>query len=120
MQATIAEWGRIDCVFNCAGVNPTAVPIEDTSDEYFDRLVNTNLRGPFNITRAVVPHLESGAAIVNVASTAGLRASRGYSIVRVAGVSSCILSPLMVNGGRVILQAAESNPGSRTTRNGDR
>lgn len=73
--------GRLDCVFNCAGINPTTLPITETTDAYFDKLVNANLRGPFNITRAVVPHLTRGAAIVNVASVEGLRASAGYSIV---------------------------------------
>lgn len=77
----IQDLQAIDFVFNCAGVNPTALAITDTSDEYFDKLVNTNLRGPYNITRSVVPHLKRGAAIVNVASVAGLRASWGFSIV---------------------------------------
>lgn len=79
---TLKTHGRIDGVFNCAGINPTALSITDTTDEYFDKLVNTNLRGPYNVTRAAVPHLKSGGVIVNVASVAGLRASPGYSIVR--------------------------------------
>ncbi|CAN8095959.1 unnamed protein product [Discula destructiva] len=77
---TIATHGRLDFVFNCAGINPTALPINETTDAYFDKLVSTNLRGPYNITRAAVPHLQKGAAVVNVASVAGLRASPGYSI----------------------------------------
>lgn len=77
----VGDLGGVDLVFNCAGINPTAVAVTDTTDEYFDRLVNTNLRGTFNITRAVVPHLRRGAAIVNVASVAGLRATKGYSVV---------------------------------------
>lgn len=77
-------YGRsVHLVFNCAGVNPTALDIGDTTDAYFDKLVNTNLRGPYNVTRAVAPFLEKGDAIVNVASVAGLRASRGFSIVSV-------------------------------------
>jgi len=72
--------GRIDFLFNCAGINPTGYSITDTTDAYFDKLVNTNLRGPYNMTRAVVPHLKSGSAIVNVSSTAGLRATAGFSI----------------------------------------
>ncbi|KAI1854538.1 hypothetical protein JX266_000656 [Neoarthrinium moseri] len=80
VQHTLASLGKIDFVFNCAGVNPTALEITETTDEYFDKLVNTNLRGPYNITRAVVPHLKEGGAIVNVSSTAGLRATKGFSI----------------------------------------
>ncbi|KAH6654101.1 hypothetical protein BKA67DRAFT_658427 [Truncatella angustata] len=80
VQHTLSELGKIDFVFNCAGVNPTALAITDTTDEYFDTLINTNLRGPYNVTRAAVPHLKSGAAIVNVSSQAGLRATNGFSI----------------------------------------
>ncbi|KAK9769968.1 hypothetical protein SCAR479_13358 [Seiridium cardinale] len=80
VRHTLSELGRIDFVFNCAGINPTALAITDTTDDYFDKLINTNLRGPYNITRSVVPHLKSGAAVVNVSSTAGLRATKGFSI----------------------------------------
>lgn len=82
MQHTLSELGgQLDFVFNCAGINPTALPITETTDEYFDKLVNTNLRGPYNVTRAAVPHLKAGAAVVNVSSQAGLRATNGFSIV---------------------------------------
>lgn len=71
----MAKAGRIDYVLNNAGVNPTAMPTADVPDAYWDKLVNTNLKGMFNITRAAIPHLKSGAAIVNVASICGQRAS---------------------------------------------
>ncbi|KAH8887171.1 short-chain dehydrogenase/reductase-like protein SDR [Thozetella sp. PMI_491] len=80
VAAIAADHGKIDGLFNCAGVNPTFFPLAETTDAYFDKLVNTNARGPFNLTRAVAPHLKAGSAIVNVASTAGLRASAGFSI----------------------------------------
>ncbi|MBE7180437.1 MAG: SDR family oxidoreductase [Terriglobus roseus] len=77
---TVAHYGRLDCVFNCAGVNPTAIALEDTSDEYFDLLVNTNLKSMFNITRAAIPHLKPGASFVNVASISGLSPSAHTSV----------------------------------------
>lgn len=49
---TVERFGGLDFVFNCAGVNPTAYPLTDTTDEYWDKLVNTNLRGTYNVTRA--------------------------------------------------------------------
>lgn len=76
-----ATGGRLDCVLNCAGVNPLARAVVDSTDADFDRFVNTNLRGPYNVIRAVAPHLRPGAGIVNVASTLGLRAHEGYAIV---------------------------------------
>ncbi len=80
ISAVLADHGKIDFLFNCAGVNPTNVPITEATDAYFDKLVNTNVRGPFNMSRSVIPHLKPGSAIVNVSSTAGLRASAGFSV----------------------------------------
>lgn len=52
VENTVKHFGRLDMVFNCAGVNPTAYPLTSTTDEYWDKLVNTNLRGTYNVTRA--------------------------------------------------------------------
>jgi NAD(P)-dependent dehydrogenase (short-subunit alcohol dehydrogenase family) len=77
---TIKELGKIDYVFNCAGVNPTSIPLEDTTDAYWDKLVNTNLKGVFLVTRACLPHLIRGSAIVNVSSISGIRGSALQSV----------------------------------------
>lgn len=87
---TVACLGRLDFVFNCAGVNPTAYALTDTSDEYWDLLVNTNLKGTYAISRAAIPHLERSAAslpahapspsIVNVTSIMGVSVSPNYAI----------------------------------------
>lgn len=74
------ELGNIDYVFNCAGVNPTSIPLEDTPDAYWDKLVNTNLKGVFLITRTCLPHLTRGSAIVNVSSISGIRGSALQSV----------------------------------------
>jgi len=90
----VAKLGRLDFVFNCAGVNPTAYPLTRTSDEYWDLLVNTNLRGTYAISRAAIPHLERAASfspssivhehaspsIVNVTSIMGVSVSANYAI----------------------------------------
>ncbi|KAK4561223.1 hypothetical protein LTR86_005178 [Recurvomyces mirabilis] len=80
VQDSIDRFGRLDFVFNCAGVNPTAYSLTDTTDEYYDKLMNTNVRGTYNITRAAIPHLQAGAAIVNTSSIMGVTASANYAI----------------------------------------
>ena len=80
VDATVQKFGRIDHVFNCAGVNPTSIPLEETSDEYWDKLVNTNLKGVFLVTRSCLPHLQRGASIVNVSSISGIRGSAMQSV----------------------------------------
>lgn len=72
VKAVMDTFDKIDYVFNCAGINPTAIPTEQISDNVWDKMVNTNLRGVFNVTRACLPHMQSGSAFVNVSSVAGL------------------------------------------------
>ena len=45
VTSIIDRFGRLDHVFNCAGVNPTAYALTETTDEYWDKLINTNLKG---------------------------------------------------------------------------
>jgi NAD(P)-dependent dehydrogenase (short-subunit alcohol dehydrogenase family) len=76
----IQTMGRIDFVLNNAGINPTAMATADVTDAYWDKMINTNLKGTFNMTRAAIPHLKAGAVIVNVASISGQRASPGVAV----------------------------------------
>lgn len=106
VAATIEKLGKIDHVFNCAGVNPTSIPLEETSDEYWDKLVNTNLKGVFITTRTCVPHLPRGASIVNVASICGIRGFAQYSVYcatkfGVIGMSKSLALELGPKGVRV-------------------
>ncbi|KAJ4987433.1 3-alpha-(or 20-beta)-hydroxysteroid dehydrogenase [Stagonosporopsis vannaccii] len=80
VSATVAALGGIDHVFNCAGVNPTSIPLEETSDAYWEKLVNTNLKGVFVVTRTCLPHLSPGSSIVNVSSISGIRGSAMQSV----------------------------------------
>jgi 3-oxoacyl-[acyl-carrier protein] reductase len=69
------ELGGPDCLVNNAGWT-ARVPhrqLDDLSDEIWDRVFATNLRGPFYCVRAAVPHMErrGGGAIVNITSVAG-------------------------------------------------
>ncbi|KAI4639077.1 hypothetical protein J4E93_009567 [Alternaria ventricosa] len=80
VDSTIKGLGRLDYVFNCAGVNPTSMKLEDTDEEYWDKLVNTNLKGVFLVTKACLPYLQRGSAIVNVSSVSGIRGSALQSV----------------------------------------
>ncbi|KAK8188316.1 3-oxoacyl-reductase [Phyllosticta capitalensis] len=72
---------KLHHVFNCAGVNPTSYKLEETTDEYWDKLMSVNLRGVYNITRATIPHMVSpGGSYVNVSSICGLHPSAHQAI----------------------------------------
>lgn len=72
VDKVVARYGRIDHVFNCAGINPTKLDTATVSDDYWDKLLDTNLKSVFNFTRACLPHMGAGASFVNVSSVAGL------------------------------------------------
>ena len=72
VSAAIARHGRIDAVVNNAAVGPTGTVL-DTDEATFDAIMAVNVKGPFLLCRAVIPHFRSGGggAIVNVGSGAG-------------------------------------------------
>lgn len=78
-EIVAAAGDRIDILCNCAAILGRAAFMEEMSPVEWDRIIATNLTGPFLVTRAVIPAmLKNGrGAIVNVASIAGL--GRGQS-----------------------------------------
>jgi NAD(P)-dependent dehydrogenase (short-subunit alcohol dehydrogenase family) len=70
----VRELGGLTILVNNAGVIG-AGPVETTTTEEWDRVVDTDLKGPFLFCRAAIPHLKAvkGSSIVNVCSVAGVR-----------------------------------------------
>ncbi len=86
-----AAFGHLDILVNNAGVTHLPTPLEDVSEEDFDRVFNVNMKSVYLTARAFVPAMKArgAGAILNVASTAGLsprpnlnwyNASKGWMI----------------------------------------
>ena len=75
VATTVAELGRIDCVFNAAG-HADFGPIEEWSLERWNRMLGVHAGGTFLSCKHTLPHLRAagGGAIVNVASIAAITA----------------------------------------------
>src|SRR6266852_4757824 len=73
VREVFASMGSPDLLVNVAGI-AIAATVLDTSDQDWNRVINTNLTGPFLLTRAIVPLMldTGGGVIVNVASVAGI------------------------------------------------
>ena len=65
---TLQRFGKIDILVNNAGVQYQQDTLDCISDEQFDRTMKVNVYGMFYLTREVLPHLKSGASIINLSS----------------------------------------------------
>ena len=61
----------VDILINTAGGMVARKPLADIDEGFFHTVMNLNLKSVVLMTRAVVPHMSAGAAIVNFASLAG-------------------------------------------------
>ncbi|MFN7937642.1 MAG: 3-oxoacyl-ACP reductase family protein [Bryobacteraceae bacterium] len=67
VEAVAARFGRIDILVNNAGVLHLA-PITEFPAEDFERLININVRGVFEATKAAVRHMGEGGRIIMIGS----------------------------------------------------
>lgn len=79
LAAAAHRLGRLDAVINNAGVDVTT-GIGDLSSKDWDRVIRTNLTGPFLLAKHALEHLAPNGHIVNIASTAARRAWPNASV----------------------------------------
>jgi NAD(P)-dependent dehydrogenase (short-subunit alcohol dehydrogenase family) len=76
VAATVREFDKLDLLVNNAAFQKHQESLEDISDEQWDKTFKTNIYGYFYMTRAALPHLKAGSAIVNTESITGLEGSK--------------------------------------------
>jgi len=76
VETSARAFGRLDILVNNAGTTHFIEhqDLDPVTDEVWSRIINVNLKGPFQCVRAARPHLEAGGCgvVVNVASVAGI------------------------------------------------
>lgn len=63
--------GKIDVLVNVAGGLVARKKVEEMDEEFWDLVIDLNLKSMFLLTKAVLPYMPDGSAIVNFASQAG-------------------------------------------------
>ncbi|MBN8872310.1 MAG: SDR family oxidoreductase [Rhodospirillales bacterium] len=68
VQKAVDAFGRLDVLVNNAAFQMSHDSLEEISDEEWDRTFDINIGAMFRITKAALPHMKAGAAIVNTTS----------------------------------------------------
>jgi NAD(P)-dependent dehydrogenase (short-subunit alcohol dehydrogenase family) len=91
VSQTVARWGRLDVLYNNAGIG-YGMPVTQVPEEEWDRLMNINLKGVFLGCKHAIPEMlkNGGGSIVSTASDAGL-------------LGTAMLSPYCASKGGVVL-----------------
>ncbi len=81
IDGCVERFGRIDILYNNAGIAMQRTPIEEIDDALFDRIIAVNLRSVHLGVKHAVPHMkrQGGGVILNTGSTAGIRPRVGAS-----------------------------------------
>ena len=85
VSETVKAFGKLDILVNNAAFQEHAHRIEDLTEEHFDRTLKTNLYGYFHMTRAAIPEMRNGSAIIMTGSVTGLMGSKSlldYSMTK--------------------------------------
>jgi 3-oxoacyl-[acyl-carrier protein] reductase len=74
VDATLGAYGRLDILVNNAGTTHYPAPLEEVTEQDFDKVFAVNCKSIYLISRAFVPALKTrrSGVILNIASTAGV------------------------------------------------
>ena len=86
IDQTVDAYGGIDIIINNAAANPVFGPIQNTEERAFDKILDVNLKGPFELCKKAYPILKQrgGGSIINISSIGGLTPEHGIGIYSVS------------------------------------
>jgi NAD(P)-dependent dehydrogenase (short-subunit alcohol dehydrogenase family) len=75
VDAVYDRFGRVDVLFNNAGMSPVYDKLTDVSEKLFDSVINLNFKGPFRLAALIGERMYAagGGSIVNVSSSGSIR-----------------------------------------------
>lgn len=93
------KYGRLDILYNNAGIPMPATPIEKITDETWNRIMDVNVKSIFLAARIAVPIMkrQGGGVILNTSSISGVRARPGLSVYATSkAAATCLTKALAI------------------------
>ena len=86
IEKTIEMYGGIDILVNNAATNPVYGPVLNAEEWAFDKIMNINVKAPFELSKMVYPVMKQrgGGSVINVSSIAGITPDPGLGLYSVS------------------------------------
>ncbi len=95
VDKTIHQFGKIDVIVNNAAANPVYGPVENTEEWAFDKIMNVNVKGPFELCKKALPYMSKGGSIINISSIGGVTPEPAIGIYSVSKAALISLTKVM-------------------------
>jgi NAD(P)-dependent dehydrogenase (short-subunit alcohol dehydrogenase family) len=94
---TLKTFGGVDILVNNSASNPVFGPVENTETWAFEKIISVNLKGPFDLSKMVLPSFKvrGGGVIIHISSIGGLRPEPGLGIYSVSKAALISLAKVM-------------------------
>lgn len=96
IKQTVNIYGNIDILFLNAGIAPF-LPISDITEDHFDELFSTNVKGPFFTIKAAIPFLNEGAVIIGNTSIVNQKGFPGTGVYSATKAALRSISRILAN-----------------------
>jgi len=94
IKTTVEQYGKLDILFNNAGIGAPFVPCEEVEESFWDRTIAVNAKGIFLGCKYAIPVLkrQGGGVIINTASIAGVRPRPGQVVYSTSKAAAIMLT----------------------------
>lgn len=97
VNRSVEHFDGIDIIVNNAAANPVFGPVEDVEAWAFAKIMDVNVKGPFELARLALPHMKKrgGGAIINISSIGGISPEPQLGIYSVSKAALISLTKVM-------------------------